>query len=229
MAAPIEGIPPPTWHMPELPLFHPWRRSARAYKQLHHGLLLYMRIAHRFEIADMHKVPLTGPLLVAGNHPSLLDPPSLLAALPRRAAVLSAEWTFSYPVLRRIMRGTGMIFVDRNKGGATALRRAVKMFEAGWAVGIYPQGTLVKDDEASAVKQGLVQMAALSGARILPVRTFGTDVALPYGKVIPRPGNPVRIRFGDPVALDFARADLRDEAKVAAASQQVMDRIYALE
>jgi len=229
MAAAIEGIPPPTWYTPELPLFHPWRRSARAYMQLHHGLLLYMRLAHRFQIDDMHKVPFTGPLLIAGNHPSLLDPPAMLAALPRRAAVLSAEWTFSYPVLRRIMRGTGMIFVDRNKGGATALRRAVKMLEAGWAVGIYPQGTLVKDDEASQVKQGLVQMAAMSGAQILPLRTFGTDLALPYGSKIPRPGKPVRIKFGDPFTLDITRADLRDAAKVAAASQEVMDRIYSLD
>jgi len=229
MPPPAGSIPPPTWDPPGLPLFHPWRRSARAYRQLRLGLRGYLRTAHQLRIEAEDLVPLEGPLLVAGNHPSLLDPPCLLAALPRRTAVLAAEWTFSYPVLRRIMRGTGMIFVDRQKGGATALRQALRMLEQGWAIGIYPAGTLVADSEGRAVKEGLVQMAALSGASILPVRTFGTDVALPYGKTFPRPGRAVRIRFGPVFQPDIGRGDLKDPERVATVSQAIMDRIYAIE
>lgn len=228
MAAPPEGIPPPTWSTPDLPLFHPWRRSARAYRQVRVSLNAYLRLAHRLQIEGTELVPAEGPLLIAGNHPSMLDPPCLLAAAPRRVACLSAEWTFRYPVLRRIVRGTGMIFVDREKGGATALRKAVKMLEKGWAIGIYPHGKLVQDSEGEAVKAGIVQMAALSGARILPVRTFGTDLALPAGKYIPTPGKPVRIRFGAPFESGITRGELRDADRVAAASQAIMDRIYSL-
>lgn len=213
----------------ELPVFHPHRAQGRAYRQLRAYLRWHLKTFHRLSIEHTERVPLDGPLILAGNHPSMFDPLCLFVACPRRIAFLSAEWTFKAPIIRNMMAGTGMIMVERTLGGAPALRNALKLLKAGWAIGIYPHGALVEETEAKAAKEGVVLMAASSGARVLPVRTFGTAAALPKGAWVPRLGKPCRIVFGEPLTVELDRMQLKDKVLVGAESQRIMDAVMALE
>ncbi|HYE79746.1 MAG TPA: lysophospholipid acyltransferase family protein [bacterium] len=213
----------------DLPLFHPHRRQGRAYRQLRAIVRGYLRTCHSLTVENIEQVPLEGPVILAGNHPSMFDPLSLFVACPRRIAFMAAEWTFRAPVLKSMMAGTGMIMVERTLGGAPALRTALKLLKHGWAVGIYPHGELVEDEEETAAKEGVVLMAASSGAPIVPVRTFGTDRALPRGMWVPRPVRPVRLAFGEPLTVTLNRLELKDKARVAGESQRVMDAIMGIQ
>ena len=56
---------------------------------------------------------------------------------------------------------------------------------------------------------------------VVPVSIKGTDMVIPVGKTIPRPGTRVELRFGAPM-------DLSDEYSIAntkEASQKIIDRV----
>jgi len=68
-----------------------------------------------------------------------------------------------------LLRGIGIIPVDRKSGGAMAMKRAMKLLKNGEKVGLFPEGTRVKAEEESQAKAGAVRMAARLNVPILPV------------------------------------------------------------
>jgi 1-acyl-sn-glycerol-3-phosphate acyltransferase len=167
-----------------------------------------------FRVAGGEHCPRTGPVLVAANHRSWLDPIVLGAALPRQAVFLGAEdllgervsegfvpWQGLLRVIAPLVRWFGMIPVRRTEvepGAYTgaALRAALRVLRGGGILVVFAEGGVNRTGEVLApLKPGAALLAARSGAPILPAWIFGTDRALPLGEVIPRPV-PVGVRFG---------------------------------
>ncbi|HYE76804.1 MAG TPA: lysophospholipid acyltransferase family protein [bacterium] len=192
------------------------------------GLRLYLRVGHGLQSSGTGHVPRTGGCLVAGNHPSLLDPAIILATCPRPVRFMAAEVLFKTPFIRWFLRGAGMIRVDRKEGGAGAFRQALKALQAGEAVGIFPHGQLVGKYEEVTPKDGAVQLAVRAGVPVVPVYTEGTQYALPKKSIIPRLLRQCAIVYGEPYTIPLTKADLKDQEKVSAATAALMTRIKAL-
>lgn len=188
----------------------------------------YLRVGHGLVVAGREHFPRTGGVLVVGNHPSLFDPAGIIVTAPRPVRFMAAEVLFGIPVLRLYLRGAGMIRVDRKSGGHNAFRQALKSLQEGEAVGIFPHGDLVQEYERRIPKNGAVQLALRAGVLMLPVYCEGTAKSLPPKKYLPRPMHQIAVVYGEPFTLPLTRADFKDEEKMAAASKEVMDRIFAL-
>ncbi len=97
----------------------------------------------RLEVSGLEHLPLEGPVLLAGNHDSYWDPISVgIAGLPRRqirALAKSSMW--SQPLVGRVLDGMGQIPIERGKGDAGAIDRAVEELRAGACIGVFPEGT----------------------------------------------------------------------------------------
>lgn len=123
---------------------------------------------------DRLKLPTTGPVLVASNHVSGLDPLLLIAACHRPLRFIIAREQYERWWLKWLFRAIGCIPVDREREPRKALYAARRALEAGEVVALFPQGAIRLDHEPPApLRRGIVLLSQMSGAPIVPVRIRG--------------------------------------------------------
>jgi putative phosphoserine phosphatase/1-acylglycerol-3-phosphate O-acyltransferase len=181
-------------------------------------------------------IPRTGPVIVAANHRSYLDPIVLTAVGMRRGRklrYLGKKEVFDAPVIGQGMKLLGQIEVDRGSGDSTPLQKAVDALHRGEAVGIFPQGTIPRGAEFYEAKlkarTGIARLAIEADVPIVPVALWGTEHIWPRSHRVPRIGEllarrPVYAKVGEPITLK-GDGDTTDFHKLA---DEVMDRIAEL-
>jgi 1-acyl-sn-glycerol-3-phosphate acyltransferase len=183
----------------------------------------------RLEVAGLEALPEHGPVLLAGNHDSKLDPVSIgVAARPRRqirALAKSSLW--SKPGLGVILNGMGQIPIDRGAGDAHALDRAIDELRGGACVGVFPEGTISRGWELRP-RSGIGRLAlAVPKATLVCVTVSG---AVDFVRFPKRPR--VRVEFflpaggqpapGEDAAAISARllAELRERRPIVAGGRR---------
>ena len=167
----------------------------------------------RFDIAGLDHVPPSGPVILAANHRSYFDPMALgfaLARLGRPVRFLAKRELFATPVVGQLARSFGAIPVDRGSGSTGPLDAAAHALAGGEVVVILPQGTIPRGDAFFAPdlvgRSGVVRLARMSGAPVVPVGLWGTEQVWPRSAKLPnvwRVRNPpsVRVHVGPPVEI----------------------------
>ena len=182
----------------------------------------------RFDISGLEHLPAHGPGVVAFNHRSYADF-FVLAQLVRRGGrplrMLAKKELFDVPLVGAICNGMGGIPVDRAAPGDAPYAAAVAALQRGDLVGLMPQGTIPRGaaffDPVLVGKPGVVRMAQATGAPVIPVGIWGTEVLWPRSAKAPRVSRwrapvPVRVRIGPPVELVGESVEA-DTARVMAA------------
>src|SRR5437660_10472095 len=172
-----------------------------------------------WRVYNAERVPLRGPVIIASNHASFLDPPLVGAGLGRGINYLARENLFRFPFIGWILRKWDVVPVDREGGGAAGLRAILDRLLAGGAIILFPEGTRTRDGQLQPARSGIGLVVIKSTAPVVPIRIFGTYEA--YGRHVrfPRP-NRVFVKFG--AALYFET--LRAEAKIC--SKPRLKQIY---
>lgn len=165
----------------------------------------------RGRVYGVEHVPQTGPVVVVSNHASNFDPPLLSCCLRRPVAFMAKEELFRVPVLKQVIRLYGAYPVRRGEGDRAAMRAAIASLEAGWATGIFLQGTRTPDGRITDPKLGAALIAAKVNAPLLPVSLWGTAAIEPPGARWPR-SVPVTVRIAPliPPPPSSARSVLED-------------------
>ena len=122
--------------------------------------------------------------------------------------------------------------VDREAADLEAFRTAMRVLEAGQVLAIFPEGTRSRDGALQQVREGAGMLALRSGAPVLPVAVLDSDRMWPRGRLLPRIGKTVTVRYGS--AFDV-RAELeanglptKGRQATEAATRLIMARIAAL-
>ena len=174
------------------------------------------------------RVPKTGPIILASNHESYLDPMLVGASLPRAINYLAREDLFSFPVLGWILRNWQAVPVNREGGGAKGLKAILDRLLAGGAIILFPEGTRSRDGNLQPARSGIGLTVIKSTAPVVPVRVFGTFEAFNRLMRFPRP-RPVAAKFGQPMLFEQLRAEAKDcsKARLKEIYQEVADQIMA--
>lgn len=152
----------------------------------------------RGRIYGAEQVPKVGPLVVVSNHASDFDPPLLSCCVGRPVAYMAKEELFQVPILKQAIQLYGAYPVKRGSADRSAIRAALTSLSAGWATGVFLQGTRTPDARITDPKLGAALIAAKAQAPILPVSLWGTERILRSGSPIPR-SVPVTVRIGAPI------------------------------
>lgn len=158
---------------------------------------------------DSERLPATGPVIVAANHASYLDP--IVAGLSCRRPLhfMARASLFAFPVFGTLIRWHNAFPVEREGDPRAALRACGQRLERGEAVLLFPEGTRTRDGRLGPVKGGVGMLATRYHAPILPVYIWGTRRAWPAGRVWMRP-HPMRVFYGKPIV---AAGDARSEQR----------------
>src|SRR5947207_5365187 len=193
---------------------------------------LIFRFLYRFycgwRVYNPERVPLTGPLILASNHASILDPPLVGAPVHRAINYLARESLFRFPVIGWVLRSWNAVPVDREGGGAKGLRAILDRLLDGGAIILFPEGTRTRDGKLQPARSGIGLTVIKSSAPVVPVRVIGTFEAFSRFMSFPRPRR-VSVKFGLPMMFER----LREEAKSCSKErlkeiyQQVADELMA--
>ena len=142
-----------------------------------------------------------GGLIVAANHPTMLDALVVVARLPRGVCVMKAE------LLRNVFLSGGARLAQyiRNDVGRGMVRDAVATLRKGNQLVLFPEGTRTVAAPVNAFKPGITLIAHL--ARV-PIQTVVIETFSPYltkgWPLLKAPPMPVRmrVRLGQRFAAD---------------------------
>lgn len=206
----------------------PWMRGLAALLRAGLAGLTRVRV-----IGAIDEIPRDGPVIVAANHASNLDPvviaSFLLPKLGRRLQWLGKRELFDWPVIGLMARKGGVHAVDRSTADVEAYRLAKRILDEGHALFVFPEGTRSRDGALQEARHGAAVLGLRTGAPIVPVGIAGSYDRWPRGRKLPRPGGRVTVRVGSPFRLaDELPTDLDRKTATPLATELIMRRIAEL-
>jgi 1-acyl-sn-glycerol-3-phosphate acyltransferase len=188
----------------------------------------------RWRVFNPERVPSDGPVILAANHASFIDPPLVGAGLKRPVNYLARKTLFDVPLVSALLRSWKVVPVDRDGGGGAGLKAILDRLLDGGTILLFPEGTRSPDGQLRGARSGIGLTVIKSSAPVVPVRVFGTFEACGRHMKVPRPRQ-VMVKYGQP--MDFK--NLREEAKTCSrhrlkeiyqeVSDHIMDEIAQLE
>ena len=100
---------------------------------------ILFRIIYRLRVIGRENIPRKGPVVIACNHVSLLDPPMVGTASSRPVHFMAKSELF-VPVLGTLYKSLGAFPVHRGAGDAHAIRTALTILKHQEVLGIFPEG-----------------------------------------------------------------------------------------
>ncbi len=182
----------------------------------------------RWRVYHDERVPLKGPVILAANHESFLDPPLVGSGLKRDINYLARKSLFRYPGLGWILRTVNAVPVDRDGGGAAGLKAIMDRLHDGGAIILFPEGTRTQNGELQPARSGVGLTVIKSDAPVVPVRVFGTYQAWGKGVRFPKPHR-VAVKYGRPMNFEKLRAEAKTctKPRLKEIYQEVADEIMA--
>jgi glycerol-3-phosphate dehydrogenase (NAD(P)+) len=172
----------------------------------------------RMQRIGSEHLPRRGPLLLASNHRSFLDP-FLIGTLVRRPVYYMAKRElFEKRWQAWLLNGLGAFPVDRGAGDTDAMGTARAILARGDCVVVFPEGTRVRPGPLGAPRRGVGRLVLETGAPVAPVAVIGTDAVRRGWRIRPRK---VRVRVGAPLLFGTVE---HSSPKLATA---VTERIWA--
>ncbi len=195
---------------------------------------LVTSLAFRARYLGLEQIPRRGPVIVAPNHISFLDPifvpTGIWKAVQRPTRFLAAAEFFKNGLIGWGLRTMGQIPVRRGENDDSAIEQARRTLESGGLLGVFPEGKINDHPEILLPgKRGAARLALETGAPIIPMGVWGTQYRLPRGGVLWRKPlrMPVVVIAGDPITVDHVEPLPSDEA-LQALTDRVMTAIEAL-
>ena len=187
-------------------------------------LKLFFKIFFRLRIAGSANCPKTGPLIIAPNHTSFLDPLIAGFAVPRGLNFMARNSLFRNRIFGNILKSVNAFPLKREGADVGAMRLAIDKLCHGKAVLIFPEGTRSRDGNLGKPRAGIGFLAASSGAKILPCYIKGSREAFPRGAIFPR-FKKITVCVGKPLEVDKDKSEKEYYMQIA---EDTMAAIRAL-
>lgn len=160
-------------------------------------------IRRRYDVRVLHpeRFPVTGPVVVAGNHVGLIDGPLMSIFAPRPVHALTKQEMFKGP-LAGFLRRAGQIRLDRFNYDPAAIRTAINVLRSGHTVGVFPEGTRGTGNFDAHFHSGAAYLALVTGAPVVPLTFLGTREPGGSSGSLPPKGTRIDIVVGKPMAVD---------------------------
>ncbi len=179
------------------------------------------------EIEGQENFPEEGPLLVVGNHFSMVDIAAFVRAAPYPMEFIGGAVFANAPKFMAVFpRMWGYLPVFRGTGSHFALREAEKVLKRQGVLAIYPEGGSHARMLRPA-RPGTAFLAARTQARVLPIGLIGMDEV--FEKLGKFKRAKVKIRIGKPIGpFEVTEKGTKRREKLEQIGVTIMQRIADL-
>jgi 1-acyl-sn-glycerol-3-phosphate acyltransferase len=178
-----------------------------------------LALGFRTRYRGREHVPGAGPLILAANHQSFLDPFLLGASIRLRPRYLVYYIYLRMPIIGTVARFFGGLPVGHGPP-ARSLKSARSALDAGAVVAIFPEGKRSPDGRVLPFQRGFAHLARVTGTPVLPAAILGAHQAWPPGRAYPAPSR-IEVIFGTPRTPPAVQPD------TPAAARRQADREFA--
>src|SRR5262245_30758875 len=193
----------------------------------YHLSRLVGRCFFRLHVLHRERMLQSGPVILAMNHQSYLDPPLAGTTCDRAIYFLARRTLLDVPLLGWLLPKLNVIPVNQEGIDRSALKAVIRVLQAGNAALVFPEGSRTIDGSLQPAEPGLGLIIAKTLAPVVPMRIFGAHEALPRGG-----GGvhfvPITVVVGEPIVFTAADLELPGKDLYRQLSQRVMDAIAAL-
>ena len=193
----------------------------------YHLSRLVGRLFFRLRVVHRERMLQNGPVILAMNHQSYLDPPLAGITCDRAVYFLARRTLLDVPLLGRLLPKLNVIPVNQEGIDRSALKALIRVLKAGNAALVFPEGSRTVDGSLQPAEPGLGLVIAKTLAPVVPMRIFGAHQALPRGG-----GGlhfvPITIVIGEPIFFTAVDLDPPGKDLYKRLSQRIMNAIADL-
>lgn len=176
-------------------------------------------ILYNIHVEGEENIPKTGGVVLCPNHISNYDPLAVATHMKRQVHFMAKAELYKNFIVRKVLLAVGTIPVDRGKVSLETLKESLRVLKNGEILGIFPEGTRVKNGERRKPMEGFVVFALKTKSPILPVHIEGEYKF--RGKI--------NIKFGKPIELNEYYGKKVKPEEMSKISEKIMDIIYDLQ
>ncbi|MDQ6751348.1 MAG: 1-acylglycerol-3-phosphate O-acyltransferase [Actinomycetota bacterium] len=176
----------------------------------------FFHLYFRYNRIGREHLPASGPMILAANHRSFLDPFVIGTLVRRPVYYVAKKELFQWRWLAWLLNALGAFPVDRGGSDEEMIATAHAILGRGDCLVIFPEGTRTRPGTLGEPKRGVGRLALESGAPIVPVAVIGTEEVRRGWRIRP---HKVRLRCGP--AITFPRTDAPTPALAAAVTGRI--------
>lgn len=169
---------------------------------------MFFRLFFTLEYYGVENVPKNGAAVLAGNHPSYLDPILIYIAVDRPVRFLAWDKLFNVPLLGWFIRSFGAMPVNVNKKDSNAFEQAMKVLEADQLLGLFPEAGRSQHGIMESLKTGAARLAIFNNCPLVPITITGAYESWPVWRPIPLPRK-ITVKFHEPIVPDAEEVSRR--------------------
>ena len=186
--------------------------------------LTFFKFFHSFRTSGTDNLP-PGPLILAPNHASYLDPPATGCGLFRVTYYLARHTLFKPPIASWLLPSIGSIPVNQNSPGPSSLKNIFEVFKNKGTLVLFPEGQRTFDGNLRKAEPGIGMIAARANVPVVPVHIIGSREAMPRNGRW-HPFRPIRVVYGKPMCFTGDPKSREDFQKFA---DEIMSAISKLQ
>ncbi len=130
----------------------------------------YLKVFNKFVVKNKENIVNNGPLIVFANHYSALDIFAIQVLYKNHISFMAKKELFNTPVVKWFIRAYRAISVDRAGNDIAAIKSAMKVLKENNILGIFPEGTRVRDGIRHDAKSGLAMLAHKLKVPMQPIK-----------------------------------------------------------
>lgn len=134
-------------------------------------LNVFSRVFFKFRVEGIENIPQEGSIIIAANHKSNLDPIFLAACMHKNRPItaVAKKELFKIKPLGYILNKLNVIPINREKPDVSTIKNILRSIKDGYVLGIFPEGTRIKEPGFGQAKAGLSVFAIKGKAQVVPI------------------------------------------------------------
>ncbi|MGP0030806.1 MAG: lysophospholipid acyltransferase family protein [Acidimicrobiales bacterium] len=161
--------------------------SKLLYRIMRRLFVALMWALFRPRVVGRRYVPEAGPVILAPVHRSFADFGFTAFCTRRKLFFMAKDSLWAKPWLGRLLYYVGAFPVHRESADREALQRAEDVLRKGQCLVLFPEGTRREGRAVEDLMEGAAFLSARTGAPVVPIGIGGSDLAMPKGKLLPKP------------------------------------------
>lgn len=186
------------------------------YKLVYYITGKILRFFYRIEVKGVENIP-AGKALIAPNHVSFIDPPTIGICIPFETHAVAQEYLYKIPIVGFLLRRLSTHPITGRTVDKHVIKTIVGILLRGKKVVIFPEGERSFDGQLGPIKKGIGLIASSAQCPVVPTVIVGAQQIWPRGTKFPKLHGKMIVAFGKPLLWeDYAtRFESKKDAQAA--------------